>query len=99
MQYILAYSCDKGRTIDNGFLICLHAYVVEGWIIISILIYIDQIVDMNSNNFIEMNINFMMKGGMLNMDELSKKFLCFGVDGMNVFQGGKTKVTKQNKEL
>ncbi len=41
----------------------------------------------------------MMKGGMLNMDELSKKFLCFGVDGMNVFQGGKTKVTKQNKEL
>jgi hypothetical protein len=52
MQYILAYSCDKGRTIDNGFLICLHAYVVEGWIIISILIYIDQIVDMNSNNFI-----------------------------------------------
>jgi hypothetical protein len=99
MQYILAYSCDEGRTIDNGFLICVHAYVVDGWIRISILIYIDQIVNMNSNNLIEMNINSMMKGGVLSMEELSKKFLCFGVDGVNVFQGGKTKVTKQNKDL
>jgi hypothetical protein len=73
--------------------------VVDGWIRISILIYIDQIVDMNSNNLIEMNINSMMKGGVLSMKELSKKFLCFGVDGVNVFQGSKTKVTKQNKDL
>jgi len=54
---------------------------------------------MNSNNLIEMNINSMMKGGVLSMKELSKKFLCFGVDGVNVFQGSKTKVTKQNKDL
>ncbi len=88
-----------GRTIDNGSLICVHTYVVDGWTRISILICVDQIVDMSSHNLIEMNINFMMKGGRLSMEELSKKFLCFGVDGVNVFQGGKTKKTKQNKDL
>jgi hypothetical protein len=30
-------------------------------------------------------MNFMMKGGGLNNEELSKKFLCFGADGMNMF--------------
>jgi hypothetical protein len=29
---------------------------------------------------------------------LSKKFLCFGIDGVNVFQGGKTRITKQIKD-
>jgi hypothetical protein len=43
-------------------------------------------------------MNFMMKGGGLNKEELSKKFLCFGANGMNVFKGGKIKVTKQIKD-
>jgi hypothetical protein len=40
----------------------------------------------------------MMKGGMLNR-ELSKKLLCFGVDIMNVFLGGKIKVIKKIKDF
>jgi hypothetical protein len=40
----------------------------------------------------------MMKGGGLSTEELSKKHLCFGVDGVNVFQGGKIGVTKQIKD-
>jgi hypothetical protein len=38
-------------------------------------------------------MNFMMKGQGLSREELFKKFLCYGDDGMNVFQGEKTKVT------
>jgi len=30
-------------------------------------------------------MNFMMKGGGLNKEELSKKLFCFGADGVNVF--------------
>jgi hypothetical protein len=43
-------------------------------------------------------MNFMVKGGELNREELFKKLLCFGVDGVNVFQGSKTRVTKQIKD-
>jgi hypothetical protein len=39
-----------------------------------------------------------MKGGGLNKEELSKKFLCFGANGVNMFQGGKNGMTKQIKE-
>ncbi len=82
----LACSCDEVRTIDNGSWICVHAYVVVGWTKVSILICVDWIVDgSGSNNLIEVIMNSMMKGGALRKEELSKKLLCFGVDGMNVF--------------
>jgi hypothetical protein len=34
-------------------------------------------------------MNSMMNGGGLSKEELSKKFLCFEVDGMNVFREAK----------
>ncbi len=43
-------------------------------------------------------MNSMMKGGGLSREELSKKLLCFGANGMNMFQGGKTRMTKQIKD-
>jgi hypothetical protein len=39
-----------------------------------------------------------MKGGGLSRKELSKKFLCFRANGVNVFQGGKNGVTKEIKD-
>jgi len=39
-----------------------------------------------------------MKGGGLSREELSKKFLCFRANGVNVFRGGKNGVTKQIKD-
>jgi hypothetical protein len=50
------------------------------------LVCVDQIVDgLGSKNLIEMIMNSMMKGGGLSKKDLSKKLLCFGADGMNVF--------------
>jgi hypothetical protein len=73
-------------TINNGFWICVHAYVVDGWTKVPMLICVDQIVDgSGSNNLNEVIMNYMMKGGGLSWEKLSKKRLCFGVDGMNVF--------------
>jgi hypothetical protein len=39
-----------------------------------------------------------MKGEGLSKEELSKKFLCFGANGVNAFQGGKNGMTKQIKK-
>jgi hypothetical protein len=47
---------------------------------------------------IEVIMNSMMKGGGLSKEKLFKKLLCFGVDGVNVFQGNRTRVTKQIKD-
>ncbi len=77
----------------------MHAYVVDCWTRVPILICVYKIVDvLGSNNFIELIMNAIMKGGGLTKEDLSK-FLCFGVNKMNVFQHGKTNVTKQIKIL
>jgi hypothetical protein len=95
----LACSCDEVTTIDNGYWICLHAYVVYGWTKVLILICVDQIVDgSGSNNLTRAIMNSMMKDGRSSKEELSKKLLCFGANGVNMFQGGKIKVTKQIKD-
>lgn len=44
-------------------------------------------------------MNSMTEGEELSKEELSKKLLCFGVNGVNVFQGSKTKVTKQIEDF
>jgi hypothetical protein len=36
----------------------------------------------------------MMKGGVLSKEEFSKKLMCVGANGMNVFQVSKIGVTK-----
>ncbi len=39
-----------------------------------------------------------MIGGGLPQDQIAKKFICFGVDGANVFQGTKINVTRQIRD-
>jgi hypothetical protein len=78
----------------------VHAYVVDCWTSVPILVCVYKIVDvLGSNNFIELIMNAVLKGGGLTREDLSKKFLCFGVDEMNVFQHGKKNITKQIKSL
>jgi hypothetical protein len=64
-------------------LVCLNNRVVDG---------------SSSNKLIEMIMNALLKGGGLTRKDLSKKVLCFEVNDVNVFQGGKIKVTKQIKD-
>jgi hypothetical protein len=53
---------------------------------ISILVCVDRIVDETSfNNFIEVIMITLVKGGGLIKEELSKKLLCFGANVLNVF--------------
>ncbi len=93
-------SSDEVTIVDNNSWIYVHAYVVDCWTREKKLVCVYKIVDvLGSNNFIELIMNAMWKGGGLTKEDLFKKFLCFGVDEMNVFQHGKTNVTKQIKIL
>jgi len=47
----LTCSCDEVTTIDNGSWICVHAYMVDSWFRVLILLCVEKIVDwFNSNN-------------------------------------------------
>jgi hypothetical protein len=64
--------------------------VVDGSSIWPILVCVNKIVDgFGSNNPIEIIMNVLLKDGGLSRQDFSKKILCFGAYGMNVFQGGK----------
>jgi hypothetical protein len=87
----IALSCDEVTTIDNDLWICVHAYVVDCWTKIPILVCVDKTVDgLGSHNLTEVIMNALLKGGGLTKEKLAKKLFCFGKDGINVFQGGKT---------
>jgi hypothetical protein len=44
-----------------------------------------------------MILNALLKGGVLTMEDMSKKFLCSKIKKMNVFQSIKTSIAKQIK--
>jgi hypothetical protein len=57
--------------------------MVDGWTKIPILVCVDQIVDeLGFKNLIKVILNSMMKGQGLSREELCKKFLCYGDDGI-----------------
>jgi hypothetical protein len=102
----IALFCDEVTTIDNGSWICMiHVYVVDGWIEVPILVRVERIVDISSsNNLTEIILVALLKGGGLTKEKLSKKPLCFKVDGVSFSGGGGggggggIRVTKQIKD-
>jgi len=62
-------------------------------------VFVEKVIDGSSfNNLTEVIMVRLLKGGGLMKENMLQKFLCFGADGANVFQGGKTRVTKQIKD-
>ncbi len=63
-----------------------------------ILVCVETVVDkLGLKNFIKMIMNaFLNYGGMIRVD-LFNKLLCFGVDGVLIFQRGKIGVTRRKK--
>jgi len=77
---------------------CVHAYVVESWTMVVILVCVERAVDrLGLNNFIKMIMNaFFNYGGMIRED-LFNKLLCFGVDSVSIFQRGKIGIIEDKK--
>ncbi len=84
----IACSCDEVTTIDNGSWICVHAYMVDFWIRVLILLCVEGVMDgPDFNNLTEVIMMVtLMKGEGLIKEDVTKK-LCFGVDEAFVFRG------------
>ncbi len=90
LVYSNVKSPNEVTTIDNVSWICIHAYVVQSLVKVPILLQIEHIVNgSSSNNLTKVIIITLMRCGGLTMKDVSKKLLCFGVDGAFIFQGGK----------
>jgi hypothetical protein len=77
----------------------MHAYVIDYWIRLPILVFVKRVIDGSCfKNLTKVIVATLLRGGGLMKKNMSKKFLCFGRDGVNVFQGGKTRITKQIKD-
>jgi hypothetical protein len=64
------------------------------------LVFIDKVVDgLGSNNLTKIILNALLKGGVLTMENMCKKFLFIKIKKMNVFQSIKTSIAKQIKNF
>jgi len=94
--HFLTITCDEVITVDNGSWICIHAYTVENFVRILHLISIQRLVDGSGADALTLVIMTALQcGGDLNSDQISRKLVCFGADGVSTFQGAKSGVTLQ----
>jgi hypothetical protein len=88
-------SCDEVFTVDNQSWLFVHCYVVQNWVRIPIFIYLDKVLEsLSSDNLTKVIMEALTIGGGLPKYQIAQKLICFGVDGVNVFQGTKNGVTK-----
>ncbi len=68
---------------------------MQNWVRIPILISLDRMIErLRNDNLTKVIMETLTIGGGLSKDQIAQKFICFGVDGVNVFQGTKNGVTK-----
>jgi hypothetical protein len=95
VAHYVALSYDKVSTIDNRSWLSIHFYVMQNWVNIPILISLDRVVvGSRSDNLIKVIMVALMISGGLPRNQTIQKLICFGADGVNVFQGTRTSVTK-----
>jgi hypothetical protein len=92
--------CNEITVVDNGSWICSHAYVVELWVKVPILLQIECIMNgSGNNNLIEVIIAALMKYGGFNKGRHVKKVVMFWCKWGFCFLGGGTSVTTQIKDV
>ncbi len=95
----VAFSCDEVSTVDNQSWLFVHCYVMHNWVRIRILISLDQVVEgLGSDNLTKVIMEALIIGGGVLRNQIVQKLICFGANGIYVFQGTKNGVTKQIKE-
>jgi hypothetical protein len=90
-------SCDEVTTIDNGWWICVHAYVIDCWTRVPIFVCFDRIVDRScSNNLIQVIMNVLLKCGSWTRRNFLKNYCVLEQVRWMYFRVGKQK--SQNKD-
>ncbi len=93
--WYVVLSCDEVFTIDNQSWLFVHCYVVHNWVWIPIFIFLNRVLEgSSSENLTKVIMEMLTIGGGFIKNQITQKFICFGANGVNVFQGTKNGVTK-----
>jgi hypothetical protein len=73
---------------------------MHNWAKNLILIFLDQVVEgLGNDNMTKVIMQVLMISGGVQRNQIAQKLICFGANGVNVFQGTKSGVTQQMKEF
>jgi len=82
----VAFTCIELTAIDNGSWICIHAYVVENYVRIPYLIFVQHLLDgKDADSLIVVIMKALECGGDLTFKEISRKLICLGANGVSIF--------------
>jgi hypothetical protein len=94
----ISISCDEVTSVDNQSWLSLHAYIIKEWSQIPILLSLERVVEgADAGNLTRVIIQALLTVGGLTGESLSSKLICFGANGVSIFQGARTGVTGQIK--
>ena len=80
----IALSCDEVSFIDNLNWISVHAYVMQNWSCIPVLILLEYVSDGGkAKNLMKMMTSAVGSAGRFNQEDIGNKFLCFGVGNLD----------------
>jgi hypothetical protein len=92
----VALTCDETTTVDNGSWMSIHAYTCQNWVRVPFLIGLEKVVDApTADHFTALLLQALERGGGIDAGDIARKLLCFGADGVTVFQGTRTGITVQ----
>lgn len=83
----LAISCDEVTSCDSGRWLSLHAYVVLDWVRDPVLLHLSKVQGQGADALAEVMVRALMTKGRSSRKEIGQKLICFGADGVSVFQG------------
>jgi len=79
--------------MDNASWASVHSYVVQDWCGIPLLLNVQQVFSRSRVDNLTLPImNSLMTQGSLKEEELVTRLVCFGVDGVNTFQGIRSRI-------
>jgi len=96
--HFVAITCDEVTSVDNGSWICIHVYVVKNFIRSPLLVSLQRLMGgAGADSLTLIIMKALQDGGDLTLEQLSRRLLCFGADGVSTFQGTRSGVTVQIK--
>jgi hypothetical protein len=92
----ISITCDEVTTLDNQSWIFVHVYIVKSWCRVPILLNLERIVNGGtSNNLTSVIIRSLAIFDGTSEIDIANKVVCFGADGVTIFQSLKTSVIVQ----
>jgi len=93
---IISISVDKVTTIDNTLWLGVHVYAMDSWEKVPHLLHLSCVSSGGIAYHLTNMIIFSLMGeGGLSREDIASKLVCFGADGVSMFQGTKKGVTTQ----